>query len=93
MTREESECALLASKKSQGYAALNAMENCLKSNSFAVGREYSIADLALYACAHMAMKVDLASNRIQRERAGESTLARSRILCDSVHGSESLYAT
>lgn len=46
------------------------MENCLKSNSFAVGREYSIADITLYACAHMAMKVDLASKRIQRERAG-----------------------
>lgn len=46
------------------------MENCLKSNGFAVGHEYSIANITLCACVHMAMKVDLALNRIQRERAG-----------------------
>ena len=48
------EYAQLESKTSQGYAALNVMENHLKSNDYFVGGQYSVADIALYAYTHVA---------------------------------------
>ncbi len=48
------EAALLASKISQGYAALSVMENHLNGRDFFVGGVLSIADIALYAYTHVA---------------------------------------
>ena len=42
----------------KGYAALNVMEQHLKSRSFLVGEKYSIADIALYAYTHVAQEGD-----------------------------------
>jgi glutathione S-transferase len=48
------EYVLLQSKTSLGYAALNVMENHLKSSDYFVGGKYSVADIALYAYTHVA---------------------------------------
>lgn len=48
------EYAQLESKTSQGYAALNVMENHLKICDYFVGGQYSVADIALYAYTHVA---------------------------------------
>ena len=48
------EHTLLESKTSQGYAALNVMENHLTSNDYFVCGKYSVADIALYAYTHVA---------------------------------------
>ena len=45
--------ALLASKREGGWAALKIMETYLANNDFFVG-SYSIADIALFACTHVA---------------------------------------
>lgn len=41
-------------KMKLGYAALDVMEQHLAKNSYFVGRQYSIADIALYAYTHVA---------------------------------------
>lgn len=44
----------LAVKMKAGYAALDVMEQHLANNSYFVGSQYSIADIALYAYTHVA---------------------------------------
>ena len=51
---KDPEYALLESKRSQGYAALDVMEDHLKDNDYFVGSSYSVADIALYAYTHVA---------------------------------------
>jgi glutathione S-transferase len=41
-------------KMKLGYAALDVMEQHLTKNSYFVGNQYSIADIALYAYTHVA---------------------------------------
>jgi len=41
-------------KMKLGYAALDVMEQHLADNSYFVGNQYSIADIALYAYTHVA---------------------------------------
>jgi glutathione S-transferase len=44
----------LEEKREPGYAALQLMENHLKSHTFLVGERYTIADIALFAYTHVA---------------------------------------
>ncbi|MGK7941013.1 MAG: glutathione S-transferase family protein [Crocosphaera sp.] len=44
----------LEQKQILGYAALNVMENHLKTQNFFVGKTYTIADIGLYAYTHVA---------------------------------------
>ena len=44
----------LQQKIAPGYAALDVMESHLKSRTYFVGEQYSIADIALYAYTHVA---------------------------------------
>ena len=44
----------LATKKVEGYAALDIMENHLANQLFLVGDHYTIADISLYAYTHVA---------------------------------------
>jgi glutathione S-transferase len=46
--------AMLAGKRTNGYAALDVMERHLAGRRFFVGESYSIADIALYAYTHVA---------------------------------------
>ena len=46
--------AALPQKRTLGYAALDVMERHLTGRTFFVGDRYSIADIALYACTHVA---------------------------------------
>lgn len=48
----------LATKKQEGYAALDVMENHFKKQEFLVGSCYTIADIALYAYTHVAHEGD-----------------------------------
>lgn len=41
-------------KRKLGYAALNVMEQHLKTHNFFVGEKYTIADIGLYAYTHVA---------------------------------------
>ena len=45
---------LLPSKRAQGYAALQVMEQHLRTRTFFVGERYTIADIALYAYTNVA---------------------------------------
>lgn len=49
---------LLKQKKEPGYKALQVMENHLQDHSWFVGKEYSIADIALFAYTHVAGEGD-----------------------------------
>ncbi len=42
----------------EGYRALRVMENHLEQHSYFVANRYSVADLALYAYAHLAHQCD-----------------------------------
>jgi glutathione S-transferase len=44
----------LEAKRNGGYAALDAIERHLATNTFLVGERYTIADIALYAYTHVA---------------------------------------
>jgi glutathione S-transferase len=44
----------LAQRRAPGYAALDVMEGHLATRPFFVGARYTIADIALYACTHVA---------------------------------------
>jgi len=44
----------LIEKRKNGYAALDVLENGLRSNSYLVGDRYSLADISLYAYTHVA---------------------------------------
>ncbi len=48
----------LKSKQEKGYAALQVMEDHLRSHSFFVGERYTIADIALFAYTHVADEGD-----------------------------------
>jgi len=47
-------CAALAEKKRLGDAALAVMETHLSRRTYFVAERYTIADIALYACTHVA---------------------------------------
>ncbi|PSB08583.1 glutathione S-transferase [Pleurocapsa sp. CCALA 161] len=46
--------AQIEQKRKLGYAALNVMEEHLKTHNFFVGEKYTIADIGLYAYTHVA---------------------------------------
>jgi glutathione S-transferase len=49
----------IPTRRTGGYAALDAMENHLRDRSFLVGDRYSIADISLYAYTHVAHEAEL----------------------------------
>jgi glutathione S-transferase len=44
----------LVEKRRNGHAALEVLERALTGREFLVGDRYSLADIALYACTHVA---------------------------------------
>lgn len=46
----------LEARRAGGYQALDAMERHLADREFLVAERYTIADIALYACTHVAVE-------------------------------------
>ena len=54
MQQPEQYQSQIKQKQKLGYAALNVMENHLKTHDFFVANKYTIADICLYAYTHVA---------------------------------------
>ena len=54
LNAEEQYAEQIAANRPKGYAALDVMENRLKSSSFLAAGRYTIADAGLYAYTHVA---------------------------------------
>jgi glutathione S-transferase len=61
--------AALAQRQAGGYRALDAMEAHLNGREFFVGKNYSIADISLYAYTHVAEEGEFDLNRYPAIRA------------------------